>query len=57
MRGYRPYIGEEEQLPGSDIKEVSSEMHQVTLVLNQELIEAIVENRCAVSPKPRRTPD
>jgi len=52
-----PYISEEEQLPGSDIKEISSEMHQVTLVLNQELIEAIVLNRCAVSPKPRRAPD
>ena len=52
-----PYIGEKEQLPCSDIKEITSERHKITLVLDQELIDAIIENRCAVSPKPRRAPD
>jgi len=52
-----PYLGENEKRPGSDIKEISSGKHHVTLVLPPPLIDAIIENRCAVSPKPRKAPD
>ena len=52
-----PYVGEDEKLPGSDIKDIGSGKHHVTLVLPPTLIDAIIENRCAVSPKPRKAPD
>jgi len=52
-----PYVGEDEKLPGSDIKDIGSGKHHVILVLSPPLIDAIIEYRCAVSPKPRKAPD
>ena len=51
-----PYVGEEEKQSGSDIKEIADGRHHITLVLTRQLIDAIIENGCAVSPKPRKTP-
>lgn len=52
-----PYVGEDEKRPGSDIKDIGNGKHHVTLVLPPPLIDAIIKNRCAVSPKPRKAPD
>ncbi len=52
-----PYVGEEDKRSGSEIKSIGNGKHQVTLVLTPPLIDAILENGCAVSPKPRKAPD
>jgi hypothetical protein len=52
-----PYITDKEKLPGSKIEKIGDGKHLVTLVVPPHLIDAIIENRCAVSPKPRKAPD
>lgn len=51
-----PYVGEDDKRSGSEIKDIGNGKHHVTLVLPPTLIDAIISNRCAVSPKPRKAP-
>ena len=51
-----PFVGEETKLPGSKIESIGNGIHRVTMVLPPDVIDSIITNRCAVSPKPRKSP-
>ncbi|MGI9535198.1 MAG: hypothetical protein ACR2NW_09630 [Thermodesulfobacteriota bacterium] len=51
-----PFVGEETKLPGSKIENIGDGKHLVTMVLPPEVIDSIITNKCAVSPKPRKSP-
>ena len=44
------------KLPGSKIEDIGDGKHKVTLVLHQGVIDAVLQNKCAVSPKPKKSP-
>lgn len=52
-----PYVGEKQKHRGSSIREIGDGKYHVVLVLSESLITAIIENQCAVSPRPRKAPD
>ena len=52
-----PYITDNLRLPGSKIEKIEAQKHQVTLVVVPQLVDAIIKNRCAISPKPRKAPN
>lgn len=52
-----PYIGEKDDLPGTDIADTDQDEYIVTLILEKPLIDRLIEVGCAVSAKPRRAPD
>lgn len=51
-----PFVGEETKLPGSKIESIGNGKHRVTMVLPPDVIDSIITNRCAISPKPRKSP-
>jgi hypothetical protein len=52
-----PYVGEKQKHRGSSIRKIEDGKYHVILVLSQSLITAIVENQCAISPRPRKAPN
>lgn len=52
-----PYIAEDADLPGTDIKETAKGEHTVTLRLEKPLMDSLLAEKCAVSIKPRKAPD
>ena len=51
-----PFISKKDKLPGSKIEDIGNGKHKVTLVLYQDVIDAVIQNKCAVSPKPKKSP-
>lgn len=52
-----PYIEEKQKQAGSAIQKIGDGKYHVKLVLSKYIVDAIIENQCAVSPRPRKAPD